>query len=1058
MRKSSLLLIALIILFSCAKESQKKNYPKEVEDRIFSSKSGLVEDEVLTMVKLKTPALFSTAVVVDGKIKIDQDQLEALKAEQMEFLDEVKNLSDKIEVLYRYQYTMNGFTLKTPKSLEKQIMELSKVDVTQRTTEIAPPVRKFSRHEFESLLNKNLQGPRNTSVNFIGVGDVQLQYGYDGKGLSVGILDTGIDFTHKMFEGPGTVAAFESVDPTADAPTSLFPSAKIKGGIDLVGDNFTPRSKIPAKRLPKPDKNPIDISGHGSHVAGTVAGLGDGVSSYSGVVPSADLHAIKVFGGGSTGDYIVLAGFEYAADPNNDNDPADALDVLNLSLGGAYGIPGNLYEAAIKNLSKVGISVVASAGNSGDVSYITGAPATSSEALSVGASIDNMDHNWKFDAISFSSAALPEKLVTGYGTASFTISLNDIETLEGEIVYAGVAAEDFNQELKDKIAGKVALIDRGQVSFVDKVKRALDANAIAVVIGNNQPGGFIQMGGSSDSKIEIPAVMISKDQTDILKKNLSAGASITVDLKAPEKEEKPELIDTLTGFSSRGPRSLDSAIKPEIVGPGQQIVSAAAGSGDKVTRMNGTSMSGPHLAGVMTLMKQAYPELSVSQRKAILIGSAKPISDSEGNLYPVSRQGAGRVQVLKAVEAKLFATPATMSLGEVNVKKSITLRRTLTLTNTSSDALTLKSKVVKSNKLDISMPSEVVVAGNSSTDVKLTIKIEGDQLEQVDEVDAIISFYNETKQVVIPALAVAKRLSALTATRLTVYGSAGADRGAAVDLELKNNSMHEGLALIFNKMIEDERRLPNAELIDLRNNFCDLQSAGYRIVHENGKDILEVGVKTYGPQEVWSGCEVSVLIDSDGDSKPDQEIKGTTNSGIPGLTDTVPSLSPRDFQSFLIDYELAASIASRVDQEQRNGNEDIELNIVSAIQGAETFEKYDHSTVSILRADLSLIEKASNGSIQFKVKLDSRDSEVNESDDFAGSKDDWTMLNPIKSEGAYLDFPKSVTLAGGESKTLELTRGLGNPDLLIYYPYNMTTRSILVDDLTQQTVHPSYND
>lgn len=1049
--------MTFFLAFSCSQKSSNKDFPQEVEERIFSS-TALMDEEILTMVKLKTPALFETAVVVDGKISVDQEQLAKLKKEQMDFLEEVKKLSDKIEVLYRYQYTLNGFTLKTPKEFEKKIEEISKVEIAQRTTEIAPPVQKFSRHEFERSLAKSLAEFQKTSVNFIGVGQVQLQYGHDGKGLSVGVLDTGIDFTHKMFEGPGTVASFESVDPTREAPTSLFPNSKIKGGIDLVGDNYTPRSKIPAKRLPKPDKNPIDISGHGSHVAGTVAGLGDGVSSYSGVAPAADLHAIKVFGGGSTGDFIVLAGFEYAADPNNDNDPSDALDVLNLSLGGAFGIPGNLYEQAIDNLTKVGIAVVASAGNSGDVSYITGAPATSTNALSVGASIDNMDHNWKFDAISFSSAVLPEKLVAGYGTASFTVSLDDIESLEGELVYAGVAAQDFDQELKDKLAGKIALIDRGQVSFVDKVKRALDAKAIAVVIGNNQAGGFIQMGGSSDTTLSIPAVMISKAESDLLKEKLSEDAEILVDLKAPEKDEKPELIDTLTGFSSRGPRSLDSAIKPEIVGPGQQIVSAAAGSGDQVSRLNGTSMSGPHLAGVMALMKQAYPGLSVEQRKAILIGSAKPISDTEGNIYPVSRQGAGRVQVLKAVEAKLFAIPATLSLGEVNVKRSITLRKTIVLTNSSTEDVNLKSEVLKSKKLEITMPSQVTIAAGESQEVKLEIKIDGAKLEQVDELDAIVSYYNDNKRLVLPMLAVAKRLSSVEASKLSIYASEGADQGAAADLEISNSSPHPGLALLFNKMIEDERRTPNTDLIDLRNNFCDLQSAGYRIIHEEGKNILEVGVKTYGPQEVWSGCEVSVLIDSDGDLKPDQEILGTTNGGIPGLTDTVRSLNARDFQSFLIDYELAQSLAEKVEQEQRNGNEEIQLNIVSAIQGVSDFTKYDHSTISILRADLSLIEKSSNGSIQFKVKLDSRDSEVNESDDYAGEKDKWTTLNPRVSEGAYSDLPQTVELASGESKKVELTRGLGDPELLIYMPFNMTTRSILVDDKTQQTIKPEYKD
>jgi subtilisin family serine protease len=478
LKSLSLAIIIIFIAISCTKAG-KRNYPEAAQKRVFEPQSTLEQDEVLTMVKLKTPALFSTAEIVDGKITINSIHLDQLKQEQVDFLAEVEKISPKIEILYRYQYVLNGFTLKTPKNLEEQIQNLSQVELTKHTTMIAPPINELSMQELKVRLNKQLEKIDATSVDFIGATEVHQKYAFTGKGLKVGILDTGIDFTHKMFQGPGSIATFESIDPTTEAPSELYPNAKISGGIDLVGDRYIPGSHNNEVRLPRPDNNPIDISGHGTHVAGTVAGIGDGAISYSGVIPDAQMHAIKVFGGGSTGDFIVLAGFEYAADPNNDNDPSDALDVLNLSLGGAFGIPGNLYDQAITNLSKVGISVVASAGNSGDVSYITGAPATSTDALSVGASIDNMEHNWKFDALSLESTGLPEKVITGFGKASFTKDLSDFTELAGSIVYAGVAAQDFSQELKDKISGKIALIDRGQVSFVDKVKRALDANAIA---------------------------------------------------------------------------------------------------------------------------------------------------------------------------------------------------------------------------------------------------------------------------------------------------------------------------------------------------------------------------------------------------------------------------------------------------------------------------------------------------------------------------------------------------------------------------------------------------
>ena len=153
-------------------------------------------------------------------------------------------------------------------------------------------------------------------------------------------------------------------------------------------------------QVPKPDPDPLDESGHGTHVAGTVAGIGDGINTYNGVAPGATLHALKVFGiSGSTTDSVVIAAMEYAADPNKDLDSSDRLDVVNLSLGGGYGSPNSLYDVAVKNLANGGTISVIAAGNSGDSPFIVGSPSTAAEALSVAASVDAMDHNWKSPAI-----------------------------------------------------------------------------------------------------------------------------------------------------------------------------------------------------------------------------------------------------------------------------------------------------------------------------------------------------------------------------------------------------------------------------------------------------------------------------------------------------------------------------------------------------------------------------------------------------------------------------------------------------------------------------------
>ena len=78
------------------------------------------------------------------------------------------------------------------------------------------------------------------------------------------------------------------------------------------------------------------------------------------------------------------------------------------------------------------------------------------------------------------------------------------------------------------------------------------------------------------AKINLPAIMISQSQGDVIKGEMEKGP-VTLKFKADKKIVKNDLIDTLTDFSSRGPRSIDSLIKPEITAPGEAIVSALVG-------------------------------------------------------------------------------------------------------------------------------------------------------------------------------------------------------------------------------------------------------------------------------------------------------------------------------------------------------------------------------------------------------------------------------------------------------------------------------------------------
>lgn len=141
--------------------------------------------------------------------------------------------------------------------------------------------------------------------------------GFLGQDQTIAVIDSGVDYTHSGFGGPGTVLAFDEAQSTEDQPADpgLFPNDKVVGGIDLVGDDYNTDSSDPDYQpVPHTDPNPLDCGGHGTHVAGSAAGYGvnaDG-STYTGaydnstdfgamkigpgMAPEADIYAIKVFG------------------------------------------------------------------------------------------------------------------------------------------------------------------------------------------------------------------------------------------------------------------------------------------------------------------------------------------------------------------------------------------------------------------------------------------------------------------------------------------------------------------------------------------------------------------------------------------------------------------------------------------------------------------------------------------------------------------------------------------------------------------------------------------
>ncbi len=997
------------------------------------------------LVKLKTAPLLAAAA------KPSPAEISALTAEQDAIIKSLNTLSSDIKIVYRYRLLINGFAIVAPVALEEKIGAIAGVSHLESAGLFARPVVQAVVQAANSPAFGRAIQQRN-SVKFIG-GDVAHARGIRGQGMRIGVIDSGIDYTHAMFGGEGTEAAYKAAyqEVNSGEPSALFPTAKVVGGVDFVGTEYDSGSPQFAKRLPILDMNPLDEGGHGTHVSGTIAGQGDGFNTYDGVAPEARLFALKVFGAnGSTSDSVVVAALEYAADPNGDGDTSDRLDVVNLSLGSGYGDGHILYSEAIQRLSRSGTVVVCSGGNSGDTPYIVGSPGVAEDAISVAASVDDMEQNWMFGAVKFTTVDEPELYAEAI-EGTITKPLQDVQSLTESLVYVGLADADFSSEVAAALKGHVALIDRGAVSFADKIRRSVVAGAMAVVMINNQEGAPFTMGGGDGDKFDIPGVMISKEIGTKLKAAIAKGA-VVADLKTTKKIEKPELIDTIATFSSRGPRSIDALLKPEISAPGAKIISAKMGGGTAGVEMSGTSMAAPHMAGVMALLKQHNPSMTSAELKSLAMSTAKSMVDADKKPYSLSRQGAGRMQLEKALAQSLVTEPMAISLGEMGLEAKKVMQRELLIKNTSSNAMTLKVGLREAaTGLKLAPVLPVVIEAKAAQRVALRFEIEG-----LGELGGLVVLVDASgiELARIPVLSVVHTVSQIRAEELAVRSTSSLDsQGAVVDLTLKNGSRHDGTALPFN-FISRDRRKANPTLDQFQTTVCDLAETGYRVINKEGVPTLQIAAKLYEPMTTWDLCEISVLIDADGDKLADQELVGVKQDHLEGLT-------AKTFASILLDAREAKRVRREYDAAvvvpRPAGEKAPVLDFKSAILGLEPMQAFDHSSVAVVEAPLASIALRSNAGLAVRIATSAQTGSAIEPDDFfTVDPKKWATLNIKPGGAAFVDLPEVIAVKASETKTVSFTKGGDSGGLLLLFPEGRAVLGGLGADGQSAVLFPSF--
>lgn len=592
-------------------------------------------------------------------------QIALAESEQRAFLTELATAEASATVVFRVQRLLNGVALEVDEAALPALERLPGVKAVH--------------------LNPLLRQTNATSVPWIGAPQVWQDLGVTGKDVRVGVIDSGIDYLHRHFGGSGSYSGQSFEDNTVPW------NAKVVGGTDMCGDAYTGSSSTLS-----PDGDPMDCgdNGHGTHVAGTIAGYGVTSSGETyagpwqagldpasfrvgpGVAPEAKLYAIRVFGcSGSTA--LSISALDWAADPNRDGDLGDRLDVVNMSLGSEYGSANPAGRTAIDRLAGLGCLVVAAAGNDGDLYTIVGSPSSADSALSVASCADDGVAGGRL------RVEAPPALAGELDSTSAQFGpAPSAQGVSGSVVASAPLDACTALSNPGEVAGRIALVDRGSCNFTVKVKNAQLAGALAAIVANNAGGPLIVMSGD-DASITIPSVLVSQGDGATLRAALGGGVTASIRLA--------NLAGTVAASSSRGPRGGDLVLKPEVAAPGVAITSADARSGNQGATFSGTSMATPHVAGVVALLRQRRPGWSASELKAAVMNTARPVltvpAEASGPLHGAGRVGSGLVDPAAAASTQLLATDAdaparvAMSFGLVEASGVARVRRTAKVTN-----------------------------------------------------------------------------------------------------------------------------------------------------------------------------------------------------------------------------------------------------------------------------------------------------------------------------------------------------------------------------------------
>ena len=594
------------------------------------------------VVLLRPPSLASRVRAAGGRVTEREMRAwsAAAVAQQEQFLARLSAVGARIAPEYRYTRVINGFSARLDPT------SASLLENDREVTGIYPV-----RIAYPAQASETSGGVLPSAV-----ADLEID-GLDGSGVTVALLDTGVDPSHPYLR------------------------RRVVSGIDVItpgsGGIAQPHPTIPGR----PER-------HATELAGIIAGT-EGPEGLHGIAPGASIMPVRVGGWqpNSEGGYSVysrtdqiLAGLEAAVDPNDDGDVLDAARIALIGMVEPYAsFADGPLPRAIAGAADLDMLTIVPAGNDGRAGPGYGSiagPGGAIDAVTVGAADGRQAAPTVRVHVRAGLRVLYEADVPLGGAPTDTVTA-DVVLVDRRTASQGIGGL-FSEDGVSAVAGRTVLLPRAALSD-DTVEEATAAGALSVLVDGPLPAGAFSL----DVPAGVPVVGLEEGVVAEIRAMLAAGVPVTVAIGNVQVAGR-DAEGSIAAFSSRG-LMLAGALKPDLAAPGVSVPTSEPGRGDdgevRFGTISGTSAAAAITAGVAAVLAQGRPALGARGLHGLLVGSAQ-----RADLDPTA-SGAGLVDLRAAVQQELLAEPSLLSFGAVSGPSGA--ERSVRVTNVSTRRLSV---------------------------------------------------------------------------------------------------------------------------------------------------------------------------------------------------------------------------------------------------------------------------------------------------------------------------------------------------------------------------------